>query len=155
VTAEGERDELVARIDRLESRERIATLAADYCSGLDRGNESRFLGIWHRQAVYEPPGDRGLCQTGDDFRRYFAQVGRAWHSTHHWNTNHVITFVSTERATGRSDALAVCITHAGEPRLISATYHDEYRRDAGAWTISHRRVEQWFVSDALPIVIPM
>jgi gamma-hexachlorocyclohexane dehydrochlorinase len=126
----------------IESRIQIGELAAGYCEGLDGHDADRFIGIWHEDATYVGPGDRGTFHGAQEFKEYLRIVARSWASTHHWVSNHTIRFNSPDRATGRSDAFAVCVTHRGEPYLISATYHDAYRRDEGVWTIERRTVEQ-------------
>lgn len=139
------------RLDMLESRIHISDLVAGYCEGLDRRDADRFIGIWHEDATYLPPGDRGTFHGAEELKNYLEIVARAWSATHHWTTNHTITFSSPDHAIGRSDAFAVCISHESEPRLISATYHDIYKRDASVWKMHRRMVEQWFVSSSITI----
>src|ERR1700678_2564399 len=131
------------RLDMLESRIHIGDLVAGYCEGLDRRDLDRFIDIWHEDATYLPPADRGPFHGAEELGNYLEIVARAWSATHHWATNHVITFSSPDRAAGRSDAFAICISHDSEPHLISATYHDVYRRDVGSWKIHRRMGKQW------------
>jgi hypothetical protein len=141
-----ETGDLARRLDIIESRIQISELAAGYCEGLDGRDADRFIGIWHDHATYVAPGDRGTFHGPQELKGYLDKVARAWAATHHWGTNHTVRFSSPDRATGRSDAFAVCVTHSAEPYLISATYHDVYRRDAGVWTIERRTVDQRWVS---------
>jgi hypothetical protein len=32
---------------------------------------------------------------------------------------------------------------------MTIVYHDEYRRDGGAWYFRHRRLTEWYVADVL------
>lgn len=149
MTPHEETGDLARRLDMIESRIQIGELAAGYCEGLDGQDFNRFIAIWHEDATYIGPGDRGAFHGAAEFKDYLQTVARSWAATHHWGSNHTIRFVSPDRATGRSDAFAVCVAHSGEPCLISATYHDAYRRDADVWTIERRAVEQRWSS---PIV---
>ena len=44
-------ENLVSKIDRLESRQAIEDLASNYCHGFDKRDETRFLSIWWEDCV--------------------------------------------------------------------------------------------------------
>ena len=53
-------DQLMLRLDRLESRVAIAALASDYCHGFDKRDEACFMNIWWQDCVWDigPPFGR-------------------------------------------------------------------------------------------------
>jgi gamma-hexachlorocyclohexane dehydrochlorinase len=139
------------RLDRLESRHEIGDLVAGYCEGIDRKDLDKFVGLWHPDAVYLIGAGRGDFHGLPEIRRFPEVAARAWVQTHHWTTNHVITFIDADSASGRSDCIAICEHHGGGASVISATYLDSYTRRAGGWKFSRRQVIRWFVSSELDI----
>lgn len=135
------------RLAEQESRVDIAALAANYCRGVDQQEPEMFVELWHPDAAYEIPGGRGDFYNTDGIRESLVVIGKAWKSTKHWTTNHVITFESEDAAIGRSDCFAICEHKDGKVSLVSATYDDRYERRAdGVWRFAKRRVTRWFVS---------
>ena len=56
-------DELMTRMDRLESRHQIEALVSNYCHGFDKRDYERFLSIWWDDCVWKigPPFERILA----------------------------------------------------------------------------------------------
>lgn len=139
------------RLDQIESRTQIAALVAAYCEGVDRKNADRFLSLWHDDAAYLIPGGRGDFYNIDGIARALEVIQKAWRETYHWTTNHVVDFETPDRATGRSDAFAICTHHDGRVSHVAATYDDVYERRDGTWRFARRLVTRWFVSAPLDI----
>jgi ketosteroid isomerase-like protein len=138
---------LEQRIGELESRTAIGDLVANYCRGVDQQEVELFVELWHPDASYLIPGGRGDFFGTEGIRQSLVVIDRAWKSTKHWTTNHVVSFESEDVATGRSDCFAICEHHDGKVSLVSATYDDRYeRRDDGVWRFATRHVTRWFVS---------
>ncbi len=145
---------LEQRLDEFDSRVEIGALVANYCRGVDQRETELFLGLWHPDAEYLVPGGRGEFRGLEEIRRFPDVVDKAWKSTKHWTTNHVIVFEGEERATGRSDCYAMCEHHDGKVSLVAATYDDRYeRREDGVWRFAHRLVTRWFVSEGQDIAL--
>lgn len=141
------------RLDEIESRTAFSALVAGYCEGVDHGNLELFLSLWHEDASYLIPGGRGDFVGIEGIRRSQEVIGKAWASTKHWTTNHTVEFVSSDVATGRSDAFAICEHHDGKVSFVSATYVDRYERRDGTWRIAERLVKRWFVSEGQDITL--
>lgn len=138
--AAGEPD-LARRVAALEDRAAIAALVSNYCHGVDKRDERRFLSIWHADAAWrigEPFGDfKGI----DEIRH--ALVDLIWPAlpeTHHFTTNLVVE-LDDDRATGLSDVDCTGTDVEGRAIIISATYSDVYERREGRWALADRRVE--------------
>lgn len=147
MTIESPSRTLEQRIDEIESRSHIGDLAAGYCRGVDQQETDLFLALWHPDASYLIPGGRGDFHHTEGIRQSLVVIGKAWKSTKHWTTNHVIEFTGPDAAKGRSDCFAMCEHHDGKVSFVSATYDDVYeRREDGAWRIAERLVTRWWVS---------
>jgi ketosteroid isomerase-like protein len=142
---------LESRVDRIESRTRIAELVAGYCEGVDRKDLAKFTSLWHDDADYLIGAGRGDFHGLDEIARFPDVAAKAWLETYHWTTNHVVTFSADDRATGRSDCLAMGKHHSGQVSFISATYLDVYQRRGADWRFSRREVKRWFVSGPVDI----
>ena len=142
---------LESRISRLESRTEIAGLVAGYCEGVDRKDLPKFSSLWHDDADYLIGAGRGDFHGLAEIVRFPEVAAKAWRETYHWTTNHVVTFSDDDRATGRSDCLAICTHHSGQVSFVSATYLDAYQRRGGEWRFSRREVKRWFVSGPVDI----
>ena len=82
---------LESRVDRIESRTRIAELVAGYCEGVDRKELDKFTSLWHDDADYLIGAGRGDFHGVDEIAGFPAVAAKAWRETYHWTTNHVIT----------------------------------------------------------------
>ena len=89
-------DELITRLERLESRYEIEALVSNYCHGFDKRDFDRFLSIWSDDCVWKigPPfgdfsGHEGIHEAlltgsveatfvGATYRDRFARRGGAW-----------------------------------------------------------------------------
>ncbi|WP_196073050.1 nuclear transport factor 2 family protein [Nakamurella alba] len=152
MTASTQIRSLEDRVEELTSRTALAELVAGYCRGVDHGELDLFLSLWHDDAEYLIPGGRGDFIGIEGIRQSQVVIGKAWKSTKHWTTNHVITFDGPDLATGKSDCFAICEHHDGKISLVSATYDDRYeRRGDGVWRIAKRLVTRWFVSEGTDI----
>lgn len=135
-------EQLLARVDELESRIAIRDLASDYCHGFDKRDYDRFLAIWWDDCVWN---------IGPPFGRFDGHAGihtaihevlwPAWQESHHLTTNQVVTFTDPDNATSVCDVDCVG-TLAGEDvcQIVGATYRDRLQRRAGVWKISERAV---------------
>lgn len=142
--------------DELVARTAINELAARYCIGIDRQDPSVFLPIWAPDGEYIVGRRSGRFRGTSELQTALDFVAKAYASTRHWTTNHVIEFQSATEAAGLSDSFAICVTHDDQPSLVAASYDDRYLLDDGRWLIRRREVTRWFVSEPmdLPLTYP-
>ena len=139
-----------ARIDLLESRHEIDHLVSDYCHGCDKHDIDRFMSIWHDDASWLIGPPYGNFTGAAEIRH--AMVDLIWTAlpeTHHWTTNHVITFEGPDRAKGVCDVSCDGFTPEGQMLLIAATYWDTFERRNGVWKISERKVDLFYFKPAV------
>ncbi|MFK7829881.1 MAG: nuclear transport factor 2 family protein [Congregibacter sp.] len=135
-------ERLQARVDQLESRMAIQTLAYDYCHGFDKRDFDRFLNIWWDDCVWNIGPPFGVFNGHGGIRDAVHNIlWPAWDESHHLTTNNVISFDSPDRArsicdvdcTGRLAGETVC-------QMVSATYADTLERRDDVWRIQRRDV---------------
>lgn len=131
---------MLDRIDVLESRYELRRLASEYCHGVDKHDEPRFMSIWWPDAEWLIGDPWGDFRGEKEVREAINLIWGGLPETHHWTTN-LVTDVDGDRAVGQSDVWCTATDAADRPLLISATYDDEFERRDGVWKIAVRRVE--------------
>lgn len=134
-------EQLISRVDQLESRASLRDLVTDYCQGFDKHNWDQFISIWHEDAVWEigPPfgtfyGHEGIRQAVNDV------LYPAWRETHHLASNLKLEFDGPDRAHGVCNVDCMGATADDIVQMISATYSDDFERRDGIWKIAKRNV---------------
>jgi ketosteroid isomerase-like protein len=139
-------DSLAVRLDRLESRNEIEKLVANFCHGVDKHDEETFLSIWDEEGVWaRPQGDfRGKVELLRALREI---VWVGWQSTQHWANNLVIE-IDGDAATGTFDMSMQAVSNDGISTFASATYSDRYARRGNRWGIVHRSFKPKYFAPA-------
>jgi len=135
-------DELLTRLDRLESRHEIEALVSNYCHGFDKRDYARFLAIWWDDCVWKigPPfgdfsGHDGIHEAINDV------LWPAWSQSQHVTSNLVLEFSDADNAQGLCDVDCMgLLADSSEATFVGATYRDRYQRRVGAWKILEREV---------------
>jgi ketosteroid isomerase-like protein len=137
--------DLEQRLRRLEDRTEIDELIARYCLAMDNRDLAAIPGLFTAD-VRIASGDGVMNVVGraaavEMFRGRFTVLGPSNHFTH----DRIVTFdpADPDRATG------IVLSHAemnrrGQPMLAAIRYHDEYRRDDGAWRFAARTLSFFY-----------
>jgi gamma-hexachlorocyclohexane dehydrochlorinase len=134
-------EDLLRRVDELESRTAIRDLVSDYCIGFDSRDIERFMAIWHEDAVWEIGPPFGNFAGAASIRRAVLEtLFPAWRETHHLATNLVLTFRDADRASGICNVDCMGATPDNVVQMVGASYADEFERRAGVWKIARRVV---------------
>ena len=96
-------EDLRRRLDRLESREAIMELLADYASGLDLQDREAMARIWHEDARLDLGEVFGIYQGRDAILAMAESFYAKCPSMHHWVATPSIRIEgdSGSKATGR------------------------------------------------------
>jgi hypothetical protein len=143
-------DELLARVEWLESEAALRRLAHDYCIGADAQDGERWDAVWTDDAVWQVDVDDEHTFRGRAAIR--AAVEHQWRifpRMQHATSNHDVR-IDGDRATGRCDVVSIVQLPDLRWLVGGGTYLDEYRRDLGIWRIALRRVDRPF--DLAPLV---
>ena len=135
-------EELLSRLDQIESRRAIEDLASRYCHGFEKRDEALFLSIWWPDCVWEigPPcgsfeGHTGILKALHDV------LWPAWGMSQHITSNHLVDFSDDNNAVARCDVDCTgVLVDSDQATFVGATYTDRVQRRAGVWKISQRDV---------------
>jgi len=134
-------EELLRRVDELESRAVLRDLVTDYCRGFDSQDWDRFVAIWHEDAVWEIGPPFGTFEGHAGIREAVYDVlYPVWRETHHLTSNLKLEFDGPDRARGVCDVDCMGATKDDIVQMISATYRDDFERRDGVWKIARRNV---------------
>ena len=134
-------EQLISRVDQLESRASLRDLVTDYCQGFDNHNWDQFISIWHEDAVWEIGPPFGTFYGHDGIREaVFEVLYPAWRETHHLTSNLRLEFDGPDRAHGVCNVDCMGATVDDIVQMISATYRDDFERREGVWKIAKRHV---------------
>jgi len=135
---------LLARLSRLEDIEAIKALKARYLNACDNQDPEAVRACFHEGNVVIDMDYFGRCENRDEFVDDIF-VPRGCHEfvldMHHC-ANPEITIVDAEHATGVwSLDYRNINTRENTLTLLSALYHDEYKKSDGAWKVSRSRTQ--------------
>jgi hypothetical protein len=136
-------ESLEDRLGRLEALDQIRQLASRYALAVDTRNLDDLAALFVEDV-----------RVGKDsygrpaIREWYARSLERFGTTIHFVGNHVIDFVSAEAATG----VVTChdeLEMRGEWHVGKIQYLDEYARREGRWYFKRRRLQRWYLVDAL------
>jgi hypothetical protein len=135
-------DELLARIDRLESLDAIRQLAARYALALDMRDLDALVNLFPEdvRVSREASGRPALKRWMDDTLR------QQFTGTSHHIGNHVIEFADADHARGVVYSKNEHET-GGEWVIMQMLYWDDYERVEGCWYFRRRLPCYWYASD--------
>lgn len=145
-------DQLLQRIDRLESRFAMHDLVSDYCLGFDKRDFGRFLAIWWEDCVWEVGPPFGAFEGHAGINRAVKEImWPAWLQSTHFTTNLRVTFQGDDVADGICDVDCIGTTADGQAQTVAATYTDRFERRGGVWKIARRHVKMHHFSPLVGI----
>jgi hypothetical protein len=141
MTTDARIEELLVRIDQLESRNAMRDLVTGYCRGFDSVDRARFMAIWWPDSTWNigPPfgaydGHAGIEKALDEV------LWPAWRETHHLTSNLQVSFAGRDDAHGVCDVDCLGATRDDVVQMVAATYRDHFQRRDGVWKILRRDV---------------
>lgn len=136
---------LEQRIQELEDRTAIGELIARYGLVMDNRDMAAMPALFTAD-VRIRSGDGVMNCVGreaaiDLFRGRFQVLGPSNHFTH----DRIVTFSPTNP----DEASGIVLSHAemnrlGQPMVTAIRYHDQYRREAGAWRFAERVLNMFY-----------
>lgn len=130
----------------------IRGLVERYADAVNRRDADDWAGLWTKDGIWEVFGSEitgrdAVVGAWSGAMQGFSFVFHVVHSA--------VIEVEGESARGRWTVSEQLVDAAGKPGILLALYHDEYRREAGAWKIARRRLQPLYqgapdLSDPLP-----
>lgn len=136
-------DDLVARIDRLESREAIRQLVSRYGVLIDARDLDGLADLFVEDARVTR-SERGRAA----LRAVIEGLVRQFTTSIHFVGNQTVDFIDADRAEG----VVYCRAEheVGDQWIVMAIqYWDRYERRDGTWYFTGRKVKHWYAVDML------
>jgi len=144
-------DDVLRRLDELESKAAIEQLMVSYMAAADRQADK---GIYVAALFTEdgrwdsigPHGNPDWTAVGRDalIRKFDRNVDRMPFAAH-FLTNGTVQ-LDGDTATGQWMYFQACTYRGDQPLWIAGSYDNEFRRVDGSWLISHLRVNNFFTT---------
>ena len=132
-------DDILKRLDRLESRNAIIEIIAKYCKACDDRDIPLLKSLFAEDAEVRSQDGMMAGVGRDDIMQMYRKRFEVLDITVHWTHDTIIAFDDTDpdRATG--EVFCHAETHRnGATYVGSLRYDDQYRRVDGVWQISRR-----------------
>lgn len=133
--------DLLARIDRLESRHAIAEAISRYGVACDDHDMPALMALFTPDAVFDTKNGLMRAEGKDAIAAMFVDAFRIRGPAFHWTHDHIVEFddADPDRAAG------LVLSHAettpnGEPSVAAMRYEDVYRRVDGRWLFARRTI---------------
>ncbi|MBG6120002.1 MULTISPECIES: nuclear transport factor 2 family protein [unclassified Sphingobium] len=134
-------EELLRRIDRLESHQAIQQLPIRYALAVD----SRNIDAW--VSLFVEDVNCGKAGTGREALRGIITPGlKTFYRSVHQICGHEVTFIDDDHATGHVYCRAEH-EDRGQWIVMAICYFDQYERRDGAWYFTRRRERHWYSND--------
>ncbi|SFF96610.1 SnoaL-like domain-containing protein [Novosphingobium sp. CF614] len=134
---------LEERIERVEALDQIRQLASRYALAVDTRNLDDLAALFVEDVRV------GRDEYGREaIKKWYGRSLERFGTSIHFVGNQVIDFVSAEEATG----VVTChdeLEMNGEWHLGKIQYWDNYVRRDGTWYFKRRRLQRWYLADAL------
>ena len=137
-------ENLIARVEALESRAAIERLISAYANAFDRIDAALLRDIWHVEATLSLPGF-GSAAGREEILTMAENSWRQMPHMHHWMANPLIEI---EGDSATATVAANCLFHDIEkgPVQVSGLYHDRFECREGKWAFLSRRFELHYLT---------
>ncbi len=140
-----ELENILQRLDALESRESIRALATAYAIACDEHDIPRLADLFAEDAVFCSPNGAMVSEGREAIRTMFSTIlqtrGPGFHWTH--DVQATIDPENADRATGLVYSHAETTPH-GVVSLAAMKYRDQYIREQGVWCFSRREINFFY-----------
>ncbi|WP_175889430.1 nuclear transport factor 2 family protein [Burkholderia cepacia] len=133
-------DDLIKRLDILESRNAIERLIYTYAQAYDRHDIKMLESIWHEGAVLALGDDIGNFSGVQAILDAAHQLWAKTPAMHHWMANALIDVEGDTATAATALDCFVTDTHTG-PTQVGGLYRDRFERRNEKWGFVERRFE--------------
>ncbi|SDI09236.1 SnoaL-like domain-containing protein [Alteribacillus persepolensis] len=141
---------LETRLLKLEAREEIKEVMANYCHGIDKEDEPLFTDVWEEDAVWELGDPSSAAKNKQEILEKIQMNWKNMFENHHHTLNPVIEIdIGNGTATAVADLKATATNAKGVPLLITATYYDSFSNRTGKWRFTERKLRIHYMTPVL------
>lgn len=140
-----ELDDILKRLDVLESKDSIRKLVTSYAIACDEHDIPRLANLFSEDAVFASPNGAMISRGRESIRQMFSAILKTRGPGFHWTHDVQIDIDSNDcdRASG------LVYSHAETTpnevvSLAAMKYKDEYLREAGVWRFSSREINFFY-----------
>jgi hypothetical protein len=137
-------EQMITRLDALESRAAIETLISAYANAFDRLDRALLQSIWHADSSLELPGF-GSATSREGILLMAENSWRQMPHMHHWMANPLIQ-INGDGAVGTVAADCVFYDIEKGPVQVSGLYQDTFERRSGKWAFKSRHFELHYLT---------
>ena len=136
-----ELEDVLNRLDRLESIEAIRQLATVYAVACDEHDMPRLMSLFTTDAVFDSPTKTMVAEGREQIEKMFVDLFRIRGPAFHWTHDVTVSVDNTDP----NKASGLVYSHAettpnGVISLAAMKYLDEYERQADVWQFSRREI---------------
>ncbi len=122
------------RLDRIEAKDEIRELTAQYCHAVVDGNAEAIVSLFCRDGTFR---SHNLAPSGHDALLAFYSAGVGGRTHKPFIQNHVIALHDPYHAQGRC-SVEIRVLQDGQPYTQAGHYLDQYRKEDGRWRFAER-----------------
>ena len=134
-------EQLLRRVDRLESKEAIRALVTAYAIACDEHDMPRLVSLFTEDARFDSPNGAMVATGRDAIEAMFIETFKIRGPAFHWT--HDVTVEIDPNDPDKASGLVYShaeTTPNGVVSLAAMKYHDEYRRESGHWRFAKRTI---------------
>lgn len=130
-------EEIAARLQRIEDREEIRTLVADYGRVVDDRDMDALSALFTPDVTFGAISSSLKIEGREAVVAYYESRYADMPLSNHFTHDHVINLVSDDLARGHVNAHVEMI-RLGDPMVVAMRYADTYVRHEGKWKFRER-----------------
>ena len=134
-----ELDDVLRRLDRLESKDAIRELATAYAIACDEHDMPRLADLFTEDARFDAPNGAMVAEGKSAIVAMFEEAFKIRGPAFHWTHDVTVTLDDGDPDRARGLVLSHAETTPNDVVSIAAMrYQDEYRREQGRWLFARR-----------------
>ena len=138
-------EEILDRLDRLESKEAIRDLVSSYAVACDHHDIERLKNLFTRKAEFDSPNGSMKCIGRNNIEEMFIEVLKSRGPGFHWT--HDVSIIIDKNDSDLAEGTVYShaeTTPKGVVSLAAMRYNDKYSRKEGKWKFAKRTIHFFY-----------
>ena len=140
-----ELEDILKRLDALESKDSIRQLVTSYAIACDEHDIPRLANLFSNDAVFASPNGAMISRGRESIREMFSAILKTRGPGFHWT--HDVQIYIDANDSDRASGLVYSHAETTPNEVVSLAamkYKDQYVREAGAWRFSSREINFFY-----------